>query len=180
MRITLVTGGARSGKSSYAQRLAAELGGDSVTVIATATPSDDEMADRIARHRDARPHTWRVIETATTVGRALGDATTDVVVLDCVTMLAANAVEAAAARDADAVSDAVLAAVRAMLDAARARGGSLIAVTNEVGSSIHPPTNLGRWFQDALGRANQVIAREADDVRLLVCGIPISVKETPG
>jgi adenosylcobinamide kinase/adenosylcobinamide-phosphate guanylyltransferase len=91
-------------------------------------------------------------------------------------MLAANALESRCVIDGDSVEALVLERVKALLGAARKSSGSLIVVTNEVGSSIHPPTNLGRWFQDGLGRANQAVAREADAVHLLVCGVPVAIK----
>ncbi len=176
MRIILVTGGARSGKSSYAQQLAARLGGASVTVVATATASDDEMSDRIARHQSDRPAEWTVVELPTRAARCLATVSTHVVLVDCLTMLAANAAREANPDGPDRLSAAVLLEVDELLDAARTVDGSLIIVTNEVGSSIHPSTALGRWFQDALGRANQTVARAADDVVLLVCGCPVIVK----
>src|SRR6185437_16967734 len=161
MLITLVTGGARSGKSSYAQRLAEHLGGESVTVVATARAEDDDMRQRIARHRADRSSAWEVIEAPVDAERAIAAARNDVVLLDCMTVLAANVMLARTERSAAAADGAITAQTHAIIDAAAARIGTLIVVTNEVGSSIHPATELGRWYQDALGKANARIARHA-------------------
>lgn len=173
MRLILVTGGARSGKSAYAQRRSLELAGDDVTVIVTARPCDEEMARRIARHRAARPACWRTVEAPTNAGAVLQAASTDVVLLDCLTVLLSNVLLEAEAGGEDAVLAAMAAETRALLDATAARAGTLIAVTNEVGLGIVPDERLGRWFRDGLGVANQQLANAADEVVLLVCGVPL-------
>jgi len=177
MRIVLVTGGARSGKSRYAEERARRLGGDEVTYVATATATagDEDMRMRIARHRQERPGVWVTIEAPTSVGDAIRTAQTPVVLLDCITMLGANAA-GGAPPGREAVLSAILAEVEEIVEAAGERAGTLIAVTNEVGSGIHPASALGRWFQDGLGRANQRLASAADEVVLMVSGLPMIVK----
>jgi adenosyl cobinamide kinase/adenosyl cobinamide phosphate guanylyltransferase len=178
MRLVLVTGGARAGKSRYAQARARALGGDGVTYIATALVGDDEMRERVARHRADRPPGWRTIEAPRRVGSAIRDAATSVVLLDCLTMLSANALERARPASPAAALDAVAAEIDDLLRALPTRDGALLAVTNEVGLSVHPPTAIGRWFQDALGMVNQRVAALAEEVVLLVAGVPVVVKST--
>ena len=176
MGLILVTGGARSGKSGYAERRAAELGGDEVTYIATAEALDEEMARRIARHRAERPAAWRTSESPRGAGAIVGAAGTPTVLVDCMTVLASNALLAAEAQGEEAALAAVLAEAEALRDAALAHGGTVVVVTNEVGMGVHPPTSLGRWYRDALGRANALLAAAADEVVLLVSGIPLRIK----
>lgn len=175
-RLILITGGARSGKSTHAEWRAAELGGDDVTFIATAEPLDEEMQRRISRHRAERPATWRTVEAPLGAGIAIASARTAVVLLDCVTLLASNVMLALDEADEDILLRAVAEELEAVRDASIAREGVTIAVTNEVGMGIVPPTPLGRCYRDGLGRANQVLAGAADEVVLLVSGIPIRIK----
>ncbi len=177
MRLEVVTGGARSGKSRWAQARALALGGEDVTVVATATAGDEEMARRIARHRAERRATWTTIEAPREAGRAVGRARTDVVVLDCLTVLLGNTIDAATtARGEDAALAAMAAEVDGLLSAVRARDGTLIVVTNETGLGVHPPTEIGRWFRDGLGIANQRLAAAADQFVLLVAGLELRFK----
>ena len=176
MGLILVTGGARSGKSGWAERRAAELGGDAVTYIATAEALDDEMERRIARHRADRPAAWRTAESPRGVGAVIRSATTPTVMVDCMTVLASNALLAVEAEGEEAALAAVLAEAEALRDAALAHPGHVVVVTNEVGMGVHPPTSLGRWYRDALGRANALLAAAAGEVVLLVSGIPLRIK----
>jgi adenosylcobinamide kinase/adenosylcobinamide-phosphate guanylyltransferase len=177
MRLAVVTGGARSGKSRWAQDRALALGGDHVTVVATASAGDEEMARRIARHRAERRPTWTTIEAPREAGRAVGRATTDVVVLDCLTVLLGNTIDVAtAARGEDAALAAMTTEVDGLLAAARTRTGTLIVVTNEAGLGVHPPTEIGRWFRDGLGTANQRLVAAADEVVLMVAGLELRLK----
>ncbi|MGF1506213.1 MAG: bifunctional adenosylcobinamide kinase/adenosylcobinamide-phosphate guanylyltransferase [Anaerolineae bacterium] len=176
-RLIFVLGGARSGKSSYAEQRAAEHGGD-VLFVATAEALDDEMAGRIARHRADRPSDWFTLETPYAVGLAVLDhPPTPVVLVDCITLLASNIVltlpESATQPAANA---AVLAETDELLDAFEKRGGTWIVISNEVGMGIVPPSRLGRLYRDALGKANQRIAQTADEVVLMVAGLPWHLK----
>ena len=176
MELILVTGGVRSGKSRWAQNEALARGGDQVTVIATAEPVDDEMRDRIDAHRRNRPAAWRTIEAPERAGAAILAAETDTVLLDCVTVLAGMAIGRAAADSEEAALRAMAAEVDGILQARDTRPGLLIVVTNEVGWGVHPPTALGRWFQDGLGAANQQMGAAADQVMLMVSGFPMLLK----
>ena len=175
-RLVLVTGGARSGKSGWAERRAAQEGGDAVTYVATAQALDDDMAARIARHRAERPASWATVEAHRDAGAAVAAAATPVVLVDCLTVLASNALLAAERDGFEAAQAAVLAEAEALRDAAAGRAGLTIVVTNEVGMGVHPPSVLGRWYRDALGRANALVAAAADEVVLMVSGIPLRVK----
>lgn len=180
MRLILVTGGARSGKSAYAQRRAEELGGDAVTVVVTARPGDEEMERRILAHRAARPDAWETIEAHRDAAAAIRAARNSLVLLDCVTLLASNALLDAAADGEDAARAAVLAEADAILAAGAEREGTLLVVTNEVGLGIVPATEVGRWYRDALGLANQRLAAAADSVVLMVSGLPVELSQKEG
>lgn len=177
MKLVLITGGARSGKSRHAQALARELGGEQVTFVATAITTDEETARRVERHRRDRPRAWITLEAPQHSGRAVRDAETSVVLLDCVTMLAGNALGRAKPETEQAALAAIDAELDELLAALHERAGTLIAVTNEVGWSVHPATALGRWFGVGLGLANQRLAAAADDVVLVVAGLPLVLKQ---
>lgn len=176
MELILITGGARSGKSRHAEQTALRLGGGAVTYIATAAAGDDEMERRIAEHRARRPAGWITLEAQSGAGDAVLAAPTGVVLLDCLAILASNALLAAEQEGERAAVAAVLGEVDALLEAAARRRGTLIVVSNEVGFGVVPPSALGRWFRDALGLANQRVAAAAREVVLTVAGIPLVVK----
>src|SRR5690606_20420227 len=136
----------RSGKSAYAERRAADLGGGMVTYVATAEALDEEMTRRISRHREERPAEWTTIEAPRDAARAVREAASEIVLVDCLTVLASNALLAAEAQGEEAAGVAVLAEAEALRDAALAREGTTLVVTNEVGMGVHPPTSLGRWY----------------------------------
>jgi adenosylcobinamide kinase/adenosylcobinamide-phosphate guanylyltransferase len=181
-RTVLVLGGVRAGKSAFAVARARAHGGR-VAFVATAEAGDDDMAARIARHRAERPPVWRTVEVPLALTSALtaleGEA--DVVVVDCLNLWVANMLH-----KRPELTDAGLLAEAAELEAAASRPRfSLILVSNEVGWGIHPETELGRRFRDALGLVNQAVARAADEVVLMVAGCPLVVKPvdphaTPG
>jgi adenosylcobinamide kinase/adenosylcobinamide-phosphate guanylyltransferase len=170
--IVLFPGGARSGKSARAEQYAARLERP-VVYLATAEAGDEEMRARIAHHRARRPPAWRTLEAPNQPARVL--ATLDpgvVVILDCLSLLVSNLL---LAHEEDP-RPVVEAEVTAILDRARARGLTLIVVTNEVGSGIVPEYPLGRAYRDLLGYANQQVAAAAAEVYLVVCGVPVELK----
>ena len=175
-RLVLVLGGARSGKSDYAQRLAGRLS-PQVLYVATAAAGDEEMAERIARHRAARPATWDTVEAPRDVFPAVYQALNGhgAVLLDCLTMLASNLLLANEG-DPAAAEARLLADLDALSDLCAARRATLVIVSNEVGMGVVPAYPLGRAYRDLLGRANQHLARRADRVLLLVAGIPVDIK----
>ena len=173
-RLTLILGGARSGKSAFAQELARERGGDAVIFVATAQARDEEMATRIAAHRAHRPAAWETIEAPREIARALQNArgSPRVVVIDCLTLLVSNILLAdesgAEARLTDEVD--VLIAWR------RVHTVEMIIVSNEVGMGLVPEYPLGRAYRDRLGVINQRVGRQADEVFLMVAGLPVEIK----
>jgi adenosylcobinamide kinase / adenosylcobinamide-phosphate guanylyltransferase len=170
--IVLFTGGARSGKSTRAEQYAARLNAP-VLYIATAQAGDDEMRDRIARHQERRPPDWHTLEAPTEVAAALAalEAKT-VVLLDCLSLLVSNLLLA----HEDNPEHPIEQEIGALLTIVRERDLTLVAVTNEVGMGIVPAYPLGRVYRDLLGWANQRVARAADDVYMVVCGIPVELK----
>jgi adenosylcobinamide kinase/adenosylcobinamide-phosphate guanylyltransferase len=173
MTFTLVLGGARSGKSTFAERRAAESR-QPVLYLATATAGDDEMAERIAAHRAARPSGWRTVEAPLDPAGAIREhaGPGDLVLLDCVTLWVSNRILAEPApSDAELVAEA-----EAIAGAARERGADLVAVSNEVGLGVVPPYPLGRRYRDALGRVNQALAARAEEAIFLVAGLPLRLK----
>jgi adenosylcobinamide kinase/adenosylcobinamide-phosphate guanylyltransferase len=173
-QLCFVLGGVRSGKSTFAVSLAARLG-ERVTFIATAQAGDEEMRERIARHRQRRPGHWCTVEAPLEVAPAVAAADSDVVVVDCLGLLAANLMARAGAAGAGA-ADLMESQIAGLLDAYQRGPASLIIVSNEVGMGVVPPYPSGREFRDLLGRANQQLARAADRVYWLLAGLPVEVK----
>lgn len=184
--VTLVLGGARSGKSAFAEQLAA-AGPEPVWYVATAQAGDQEMQARIREHQQRRPAGWRTIEATTEVGQtvrartAAGDAP-GTVLLDDLGLLVTNHLLALSGdvdptRETARRLDTVLVAeIDALVSAQQAGGWQLVVVTPEVGLGLVPATALGRVFRDAIGRANQRLAARAESVFLLVAGLPLRLK----
>lgn len=181
-RLTLILGGARSGKSSYAEQLAGAQG-ENVLYLATAQAWDVEMATRIANHRAQRPSHWYTVEAPQQAGAALAAALSTaphckIVLLDCLTLLASNVLIALPETATEAqATDALMSEVAALLQVYQAHDLDWIIVSNEVGLGIVPPYPLGRLYRDALGRANQALAQVADEVLFMVAGLPLVVKK---
>ena len=178
--ITLILGGARSGKSSHAQSLA-EGTGKSVTFLATAQALDEEMSTRIQKHRAERPAGWETLEIPCDLAAQVPQIKSDVVILDCVTLLVSNLLMQFV-KD-DRVEEApFLLAVQEEIEAliatlrAHAQHQDWFIISNEVGLGLVPPYQMGRVYRDALGWANQRLAREAEHVFFLVAGIPTTIK----
>jgi len=203
MHSIFILGGARSGKSRFAQQLATALGGDDVLFVATAEASDDEMAERIRRHQVDRPAAWQLLEVPRDVGTALAALPNwpRVVVIDCLTLWVSNLVCAVDAlqftetdsrgshpwqaeppatevrrKAVEAAQQRVEAETAALWDVCRDRSGTVVLVSGEVGQGVVPEYPLGRLYRDLLGRANQECAAQADEVYLLMAGLPIELK----
>jgi adenosylcobinamide kinase/adenosylcobinamide-phosphate guanylyltransferase len=177
-KLTLILGGARSGKSTYAEQLAARRDGR-VVYIATAQALDEEMQGRITIHRQKRSESWKTIEVSSRVGLTLAKSPpeAEVILLDCLTLLVANRLlevspdvdqpdEAAAAAQVQTEIDELLAQIQSS-------PADWIVVSNEVGLGLVPPYPLGRIYRDLLGWANQRLARQAERVVFMIAGIPM-------
>jgi len=167
----LILGGARSGKSALAVRLA-RASGLAVTFVATATAGDAEMVERIARHRAARPPSWRVVEVPIALAAALrAECAPDrIVVVDCLTLWLSNLM----------LAEAPLAPERAaLLDALPALPGRVVLVANEVGLGIVPENALARRFRDEQGALNQAVASRCERVTLVAAGVALVLKGLP-
>jgi adenosylcobinamide kinase/adenosylcobinamide-phosphate guanylyltransferase len=167
-KITLVLGGARSGKSRYAESLIAALP-PPWTYVATAEAGDAEMAERIATHRARRGPNWRTIEVTHNLDHVLAACRSDPVLVDCLTLWLSNLMLADGA-----VEEEMMRVEKALLLATAPK----VVVSNEVGSGIVPEYPLGRRFRDAQGIFNQRIAALADRVVLVVAGLPMPLKGT--
>jgi adenosylcobinamide kinase / adenosylcobinamide-phosphate guanylyltransferase len=173
MGLVLLLGGARSGKSALAVRLA-EAAARPVVFLATAQAGDDEMAERIRLHREARPPAWTTVEEPLELRRAIAEAPAEtVVVVDCLSLWVANAIEHGRT-EAEIDEEAEHAAAEA------ARRERTIAVSNEVGLGVVPATPLGRAYRDVLGRVNATWAGAAEDAALVVAGRVLALAEPPG
>ena len=174
--LTFILGGARSGKSRFAQHLAARRG-QQVTFVATAEAGDEEMRLRIEDHRRARPEHWLTLEAPNGVAEATRSATreAEVVLVDCLSLFVSNLL-LAAGDDLQAAAQSIEQEVEALLSAAAAGPAGVIIVSNEVGLGVVPAYPLGRVYRDLLGWANARVARAADEVYWMVAGMPIEVK----
>ena len=170
MTLTLLTGGARSGKSALAVRRASQHDAP-VVFVATGQAGDDEMAARIARHRAERPSAWSTVEAPYDLADAVtaqnGEAT---LIVDCLALWVSNLGERGD-DDAEVTEHAVR-----LARACRDRDGATIVVTNEVGSGLVPMHPLGRSYRDTLGRVNVEVARHADLVQLVVAGRTLTLE----
>ena len=188
--ITLVMGGARSGKSTWADQHANKSGRQGL-YVATATAGDDEMAERIAAHQAQRPASWRTVEEPEHLLQAIqaNASPGDAVLVDCLTLWVSNILLKAIGpeRDVDTMPPTAWAAIeasvvneaQALLADARDRDLTLILVSNEVGMGVVPATPIGRHYRDILGRVNQVVGSASDSLILMVAGLAVDLRQLP-
>ncbi len=171
-QLIFITGGARSGKSRFAQRQAESRPG-ALLYVATAAVGDAEMAERVARHRAERGERWQTLEEPLQLAERLPQvaAGKGAVLLDCVTLWLTNLLFHHGERP-----EPVLAEVEKFLDAVRQLDSPLYLVSNEVGSGIVPDNRLARVFRDLAGEANQLLAAAADEAWLVTAGLPLRLK----
>ncbi len=178
-KIVLVTGGARSGKSRFAEQYVARVG-KHIGYIATAEVYDEEMAFRVKLHKERRPSDWKTYEAPHDAHLALKEAGAecDAVLFDCLTLYMSNLL-----CTLDSISDShqnyslAKEKLDALIAQAKENRGTTVFVTNEVGSGIVPGDHLSREYRDVAGIANQWMARAADEVYLVVCGLAVNVKK---
>ena len=175
----LVTGGCRSGKSAYAQRLAESLPSRRL-FVATCPVTDEELRTRIAAHQQARrDRGWETVEEQVELAAVFrGHGEYEVVLVDCVTLWVNNLMYYAEQAGRQISERDMAETTRELLAAARQHRGTVIFVTNEVGLGVVPDNAVARRYRDLVGRANQTVAAEAETVTLVTCGIPWHLKST--
>ncbi len=183
-KLILVTGGARSGKSTFAEEKIRELG-NAVLYVATAKQIDEEMEQRIAKHKARRPAVWETYEGYKNLDMALDGLIKgkSAVLLDCVTIMISNLMldesfdwDSLSRERVEEIEDHILHQIERLVSVIKMNEVTFILVTNEVGLGVVPPTSMGRDFRDIAGRMNQFLARTADEVYFCVSGIPMKIK----
>ncbi len=181
-KVILVIGGARSGKSFFAQELARKTEVP-VLFVATADAGDKDMQQRIENHKRERPSNWRTLETTLHVGNHIEQEVGEiqVVILDCITLLVNNIFNLYSEQELEQIEESVLenrvtAEINEFIECTRKVDASFIIVSNEVGLGLVPGNRIGRLYRDLLGRANQKLAGMADEVYLMVAGLPMKIK----
>jgi len=171
-KVIFVTGGTRSGKSSFAQNLANGIQGNKV-FVATAEALDEEMKARIESHKRERPSGWDTIEEPKQLSTVLThcDGKYKVILIDCVTIWISNLLVNSSFSEQEIDNE-----IKLLIDSCKTINATVIIVSNEVGSGIVPDNKLSRVYRDSAGKANQEIARSADEVYLLVAGISLPIK----
>jgi adenosylcobinamide kinase/adenosylcobinamide-phosphate guanylyltransferase len=171
-KIIFILGGARSGKSAFAVELA--KGYKKVAYIATAQAQDDEMAERVRFHKASRPDSWQVIESPLDADGVIKDLNgkVDFVLFDCVTLYLTNLINNVGVQNFEPLQE----KIEILCKACRETSADVAIVSNEVGLGIVPDNELSRRFRDLAGKANQIIAKEADEVYFLTAGIAQRIK----
>ena len=174
-KIILILGGARSGKSNFAQSLAEKMS-QSVLFVATSEPLDDEMKERIEKHKKNRPVNWNTLEIRNEIGQNLinNSGNSDVIIIDCLTLLVSNLI--GEQKDPNDVAETIVSELNELVISLQTMDKTFIIVSNEVGMGIVPENKLARIYRDYLGKANQLIAQLANEVYLMVAGIPVKIK----
>ncbi len=180
----LIIGGARSGKSHFAQELGLKSA-QPVLFVATAVAGDEEMRQRIEEHKKSRPTTWSTLEVTTHIGnqvrQKIGE--TQTVIVDCVTLLVNNIFcqysdPTGGSIDAPLIEKEVMAEIDELVNCIKQVNASFIIVSNEVGLGLVPDNRIGRLYRDLLGRVNQILAQHVDEIYLMVAGMPVLIKPT--
>ena len=184
-KLILVTGGARSGKSAYAEKCVQDIGGH-IGYIATAKRTDADMEKRIAHHQASRPSEWPTFELYRDFETLLGNdafMACDTLILDCITILVTNIMfdcetdyDAVSMERMNEIEGFIADEIMALIDTAQAMDMDLVVVSNEVGLGLVPPYRLGNLFRDVAGRMNQMIAAVADEAYFIVSGLPMQLK----
>ena len=184
--IVLVTGGARSGKSRFSETLMMEATGKKL-YMATAIPFDEEMKERIHKHKERRPDDWDTYEGFQQLARVIRENSNkyQVILLDCVTLwltnlffehLGSRDIDRLTMQEIDGIENKIGLEVNDFIEAVGDYEGMMVLVTNEIGMGIVPENKMTRVFRDIQGRVNQQLGKQADAVHLVVCGIPVRIK----
>jgi len=177
-KLIFIIGGARSGKSNFAEKMAIGFS-KSVAYLATAQPLDEEMTFRIKKHKEKRLNTWKTYEEPIEVRELVNrlGLKKEVILIDCLTLLTSNLL----LRKEDKVEDfkwqeEILLEIKKLAEVSYKVPAQVIIVSNEVGMGLVPDNPLGRVYRDILGRANSIIADKADEVFMMVSGIPLKIR----
>ncbi|MBL0224066.1 MAG: bifunctional adenosylcobinamide kinase/adenosylcobinamide-phosphate guanylyltransferase [Geobacteraceae bacterium] len=175
-QIIFITGGARSGKSKFAEEITHHFG-KSLCYLATAQTLDDEMCQRIGKHQQRRGDVWHTIEEPLQLVETLAscDGTYNAVLIDCLTLWLSNLLMLHEGLG-EKTEDRIFEDVRHLAETLRCMATPVIIVSNEVGMGIVPENRLARIFRDIAGQANQIIAAAADEAWLVASGIPLKLK----
>lgn len=183
-KVILVTGGARSGKSSFAEQLCKDRN-NNTAYIATSIPFDDEMKDRVKKHKESRPQNWKTYEIYKDIYSIIEDISKshETVILDCVTLLVNNLmfthdidIENATQDEINELEKYIKEQVNKLIEEIRKTELYFVAVTNELGMAVVPANKLSRVYTDIVGRINQQIATQSDEVYFVVSSIPMKIK----
>lgn len=184
-KIIYVSGGARSGKSIFAENICKNLS-DNVSYIATSEAFDEEMKDRVKKHKAQRPKSWDTYEAYKDLDKTILEVCkkSDTALLDCLTVMVNNLIfhgntdiETASYEQIDILENSISDEITKLLKAARSSNINLIIVSNEIGMGIVPENKLSRIYRDIIGRANQKCAAESDEAYFVVSGIALKIKE---
>jgi adenosylcobinamide kinase/adenosylcobinamide-phosphate guanylyltransferase len=180
-KVILVTGGSRSGKSTFAEELLKDK--NNVLYIATAIVTDGEMADRIEKHKERRNENWSTFEGYKNLDSAIKGSACEYILLDCVTVMTTNLMfdeerdfDNISPEEIDSLEDEIQSQFNILIEAVKEENKTIVMVTNEVGSGLVPEYKLGRIFRDIAGRVNQKLGAVSDEVYLVTCGIPLKIK----
>lgn len=184
-KITLVTGGSRSGKSRFAEDYIKEVG-EKIAYIATSIPFDEGMRDRVKKHKEQRPSHWTTVEKYFDIHKIMGDIKVahDSAILDCLTIMCSNIMfadnsydfETIERKEIDSLEALILNQAELLIEEARRHDLNLVIVTNELGMGIVPENRLSRIFRDIAGKVNQLVAKKSDEVYFVVSGIEMKIK----
>jgi len=183
-KIITVTGGARSGKSSFGENLLKKTQGKK-GYIATATPFDDGMKDRIKNHQASRPNSWQTFELPYEISSHINEISRscDIVILDCITVFSSNILfekeydwEQISYEKISLLEEKIIHEIQQIIEKARQYNLDLVIITNEVGSGIVPGNRLSRVYRDIAGRTNQKLSELSDEVYVTISGIPLKLK----
>lgn len=183
-KIILVTGGARSGKSNFAEKLCIDQN-NSTAYIATSIPFDDEMKDRVKKHKESRPQNWNTYEIYKDIYSIIKEISNkhETVILDCVTLLVNNLmftydmdIDKANQEEINELEKYIKDQVKKLIEEIKKTNLYFVVVTNELGMAVVPANKLSRVYTDIVGRINQQIASQSDEVYFVVSGIPMKIK----
>jgi len=181
-KMTLLTGGARSGKSTLAEKIAAETGGE-ILFIATAQALDKEMERRIQLHQESRPEDWKSLEIGENLASVLAKKklSADLIIIDCITMLVSNVILKHSGSldepDEEAAEDALDQEISSLISYIQKSNSTFILVSNDVGMGLVPPYPVGRLYRDLMGRVNRQLALVADEVYWINAGFVLPLHE---